>query len=110
MRSESRFRLISHTKHDMNFDDVCDDVKLDIEEMKTRHHVFVVAHADHQLMLSQFFLTNLNVNYDYRLDEIYAILTNLDLNRSIIFKILDRNDFANKIKENVFSDDDSFLN
>jgi hypothetical protein len=47
MRSDFRLRLIFHIKHDMNFDDVCDDVELNIKEMKTRHHVFVVAHVDH---------------------------------------------------------------
>jgi hypothetical protein len=51
MRSDFRLRLIFHIEHDINFDDVCDDVELNIKKMKTRHHVFVVAHVDHQLVL-----------------------------------------------------------
>jgi hypothetical protein len=80
MRFDSRLRLIFHIEHDMNFDDVCDDVELNIKKMKTRHHVFVVAHVDHQLILKQSFLIDFNVNYDYRFDEIYVVLINFDFN------------------------------
>ncbi len=51
MRSDLRLRLIFHIEHDMNFDDVCDDVELNIKKMKTRHHVFVVVHVNHQFVL-----------------------------------------------------------
>jgi hypothetical protein len=51
MRSEFRFRLISHIDHDINFDEIRDDVELNIKELKTRHHIFVIAHADYQLVL-----------------------------------------------------------
>ncbi len=79
MRSDLRLRLIFHIEHDMNFDDVCNDVQLNIKEMKTRHHVFVVVHVDHQLVLRQSFLIDFSVNYDYRLDEVYAVFINFDL-------------------------------
>jgi hypothetical protein len=110
MRFESRFRLIFHIKHDMNFDEMCDDVKLNIEELKTRHHIFVITHADHQFILDQFFLIDLNANYDYRFDEVYVVFINFDLNRFVIFKIFDRYDFANRIEKNVFFDDHDSLN
>jgi hypothetical protein len=48
---ESRLRLIFHIEHDMNFDEICDDVELNIEELKTRHHIFVIIHTDYQLIL-----------------------------------------------------------
>jgi hypothetical protein len=51
MRFESRFRWIFHIDHDMNFDEVCDDVKLNIERLKTRHHIFVIVHANYQFVL-----------------------------------------------------------
>ncbi len=95
MRFESRFRLIFHIDHDMNFDEVCDDVELNIEELKTRHHIFVIAHANHQLVLDQSFLIDLSANYDYRSDEVYVVFISFDLNRFVIFKVLDRHDFAN---------------
>ncbi len=110
MRFESRLRLIFHIEHDMNFDEICDDVELNIEELKTRHHIFVIVHANHQLVFDQFFLTDLSANYDYRSNEIYVIFINFDFNRFVIFKVFDRHDFANRIEKNVFSDDDDFLN
>jgi hypothetical protein len=94
----------------MNFDEICDDVKLNIEELKTRHHIFVIAHADHQLVFDQFFLTDLSANYDYRSNEIYVVLISSDLNRFVIFKVLDRHDSANRTEEDVFFDDDDSLN
>ncbi len=110
MRFESRFRLISHIDHDMNFDEMCDDVELNIEKLKIRHHIFVIAHANHQLVLDQSFLIDLNANYDYRFDEVYVVFINFDLNRFVIFKAFDRHDSANRIEKNVFSDDDESLN
>jgi hypothetical protein len=110
MRFKSRFRLIFHIEHDMNFDEMCDDVELNIKELKTRHHIFVIAHANHQLVLDQFFLTDLSANYDYRLDEVYVVFINFDLNRFVIFKVFHRHDSANRTEKNVFSDDDDFLN
>jgi hypothetical protein len=110
MRFESRFRLIFHIDHDMNFDEICDDVELNIERLKTRHHIFVIAHANHQFVLDQFFLIDLNANYDYRFNEVYVVFINFDLSRFVIFKIFDRHDFANRIEKNVFFDDDDSLN
>jgi hypothetical protein len=107
---EFRFRLIFHIDHDMNFDEIYDDVELNIEELKIRHHIFVIIHANHQLVLNQFFLIDLNANYDYCFDEVYVVFINFDFNRFVIFKILDRHDFANRIEKNVFSDDDDSLN
>jgi hypothetical protein len=94
----------------MNFDEIYDDVELNIEKLKIRHHIFVIAHADHQLIFDQFFLIDLNANYDYRFDEVYVVFINFDLNRSMIFKILNRHDSANRIEKNAFFDDDDFLN
>jgi hypothetical protein len=110
MRFESRLRLIFHIDHDMNFDEVCDDVELNIEELKTRHHIFVIIHTNHQLVFDQSFLTDLNANYDYRFDEVYVVFINFDLNRFVIFKVLDRHNFANRIEKDVFFDDDDSLN
>ncbi len=110
MRFESRFRLIFHIDHDMNLDEICDNVELNIEKLKTRHRIFVIAHANHQLVFDQSFLIDLNANYDYRFDEVYVVFINFDLNRFVIFKVLDRHDSANRIEKNVFFDDDDSLN
>jgi hypothetical protein len=110
IRFESWLRLIFHIEHDMNFDEICDDVKLNIKELKTRHYIFVIFNANHQLILHQFFLINLNTNYHYRSNKIYVVFINFDLNRFVIFKILDWHDSANRTEKDVFSDDDDFLN
>jgi hypothetical protein len=110
MRFESRFRLIFHIEHDINFNEICDDVELNIEALKTRHHIFVIAHANHQFIFDQFFLIDLSANYDYRSNEIYVVFINFDLNRFVIFKVFDRHDSANRTKKNVFFDDDDSLN
>jgi hypothetical protein len=94
----------------MNLDEICDNVELNIEKLKTRHRIFVIAHANHQLVFDQSFLIDLNANYDYRFDEVYVVFINFDLNRFVIFKVLDRHDSANRIEKNVFFDDDDSLN
>ena len=76
MRSDFRLRLISHTRHNMNFDDVCTNIEVDINDLRIVHHIFVVTHVDHQLILRQSFLIDVSVNYDYRFDEVYVIMIN----------------------------------
>ncbi len=110
MRFEFQFRLIFHIEHDMNFDKICDDVELNIKKLKTRHHIFVIVHANHQLVLDQFFLIDLSANYDYRSDEVYVVFINFDFNRFVIFKAFDRHDSANRTEKDVFFDDDDSLN
>jgi hypothetical protein len=103
IRFKSRFRLIFHIDHDINFDEIYNDVKLNIEKLKTRHYIFVIVHADHQLFFNQFFLIDLNANYDYYFNEIYVVYINFDFNRFVIFKTFDCYDFANRIKKTCFS-------
>jgi hypothetical protein len=110
LRFKFRFRLIFYIDHDMNFDKIYDDVKLNIKKLKTRYYIFVIVYANHQLVFDQFFLTSLNANYDYRFDEIYIIFINFNFNRFVIFKAFDRHDFANRIEKNVFFNDDDSLN
>jgi hypothetical protein len=70
----------------------------------------VIVHANHQLVLDQFFLTDLSANYDYRFDEVYVVFISFDFNRFVIFKVLDRHDSANRTKKDVFFDEDDSLN
>jgi hypothetical protein len=102
IRSDSRLKLISYIEHDMNFDEICDDVEVNIDEFRTLHHIFVMSHANHQLVLKQFFLMNVFINYDYCNDEVYVIIFNSELTQFVIFKTLDRNDHANKDEEKIF--------
>lgn len=51
MRSKFRLRLMFHTSHDMKFAEVSSNVKIDIEELKTKHYIFVITHINHTLIL-----------------------------------------------------------
>jgi hypothetical protein len=103
MRSDSRLKLIFHIEHDMNFDEICDDVEVNIDELRTLHYIFMIFHANHQLVLEQSFLMNVFINYDYRNDEVYVIIFNSKLTQFVIFKTVNRNDHANKDEEKIFS-------
>jgi hypothetical protein len=107
MRSDSRLKLISYIEHDMNFDEICDNVEVNIDELRTLHHIFVMSHANHQLVLEQSFLMNVFINYDYRNDEVYVIIFNSKFTQFVIFKTLDRNDHANKDEKKIFSETSS---
>jgi hypothetical protein len=102
MRSDSQLKLNFYIEHDMNFDEICDDVEININEFRTLHHIFVMFHANHQLILEQSFLMNVFINYDYRNNEVYIIIFNSELTQFVIFKTLDRNDHANKDEEKIF--------
>jgi hypothetical protein len=47
LRFKFRFRLIFYIDHDMNFDKIYDDVKLNIKKLKTRYYIFVIVYANH---------------------------------------------------------------
>ncbi len=98
-----RLRLIFHTGHEMDFEGVCLNVPIDVGGIKTKHHVFVVPHADHQLVLGQPFLQDVSINYDYAADgHTYAIISNPEKTKSAIFKCLDKRDSANRTEADVF--------
>jgi hypothetical protein len=86
----------------MNFDEICDDVEVNINKFRTLYYIFVMFHANHQLVLEQSFLMNVFINYDYRNDEVYVIIFNSELTQFVIFKTFDRNNYANKNKEKIF--------
>ena len=107
MKVKSRLRLISHIEHEMNFVEMYKNVIINIEEFVIYHHIFVMTHANHQFVLRQFFLIDVNINYDYRFNEIYVIIFNSKITRSALFKCLNKQDSSNRIKEDLFSE---FLN
>ena len=86
----------SETDQAMNLIEVCPHLKIKIDELKIYHHVFIVRNDIFFLILKQFFLTTIFFNYDYRENEVYAVIFNANLTQSAIFKILDRDDRCNK--------------
>ena len=89
-RPDPRLQLISHTRHYKKFLEVCSNVEISVSGLRTYHHVFVVNKADHSLVLKQLFLTSISINYDYRENGVYALISNSELIKSVIFKVLDR--------------------
>jgi hypothetical protein len=51
MRSLSVLNLIFHIDYQQKFLDVCEDVKISIENFIIKHHIFVIAKVDYVLIL-----------------------------------------------------------
>ena len=88
--SDSRLQFISHTKHFKKFLEICSNVKINVNELQIYHHVFVMNKTNHFFVLRQLFLTSVSINYDYQENEVYALISNSELIKSVIFKILNR--------------------
>ena len=58
---------------------------------------------NHFFVLKQFFLTSVSINYDYWENEVYALISNSELIKSVIFKILNRWNKTNRAKTKIFS-------
>jgi hypothetical protein len=50
MRFDFQFHLIFYIDHDMNCNEMYDNVELNIEKLKTRYYIFVIVHANHQFV------------------------------------------------------------
>ncbi len=46
-----RLRLIFSIEYDINFNNVCDNEKLNMKKIKTRNYIFVVFYIDYQFTL-----------------------------------------------------------
>ena len=86
----SRLQLISHIEHYKIFLEICSNVKINVNELRIYHHVFVTNKMNHFFILKQFFFTFVSINYNYREHKVYAFILNFELIKSVIFKILNR--------------------
>lgn len=47
IRSKFKLKLIYHIDYDMNFDEICIDVEMNIENLYIIHHIFIITYADY---------------------------------------------------------------
>lgn len=71
--------LVSHTDDSQSFFTLCEDVKIAIRELKTRHLIFVVKAEDNNLLLSQLFLYSMKFSQKYKPDGIFGKITHLHI-------------------------------
>jgi hypothetical protein len=62
IRSRSVLNLIFHIDHQQKFLNVCENVKISIENFIIKHHIFMIARVDHVLILDQSFLLKSRVS------------------------------------------------
>ena len=62
IRTGSQLKLVSNTENSCLFLGFCEDLKVAINSLKTRHPIFKMEHADHKLVLRQPFLNLIKFN------------------------------------------------
>lgn len=75
MREELKLKLVSQSGYSRPFLGLCEDVKVAIGGLKTRHPIFVVKAGDHKLVLGQSFLNSVKFSQEYKPNEIFNIIT-----------------------------------
>lgn len=51
IRRGPKLKLVSHTDHTRSFLSFCENFEIAIQEIKTRHPIFVIEYRDHDLVL-----------------------------------------------------------
>lgn len=82
-------------EHTLNLLKMCFHVEIQIEKFKIYHYFFVVDVFVIFLILNQFFLAVVFMNYNYREDEIYVICINFELICFVVMKIMNHFDKLN---------------
>ena len=102
IRSGSRLELISHTGHFQSFLGLFEDVEVAVGGLKTRHPIFVMEKAEHDLILGQPCLTNVKFTQEYQADRVFGTITNESEFQSAVFQTLAANDPSNRTKSDIF--------
>ena len=103
MKQGPKLKLVSYTSHNRPFLDLCKDVEVAIEGLKTRHPIFVVETNDHNLVLGQPFLNSVKFSQEYKPNEIFGTITHLHTDQTTVFHTLAPQDLANQRKNQIFS-------
>ena len=62
MRSRSHMNFVSHINHTKIFLKICENVKININEFRSRYHIFVINETNHVLVLDQSFMKKNKIN------------------------------------------------
>lgn len=60
MQQGLKLELVSYTDHISPIFGLCEDIKINIEGLKSKYSNFVVEYEDHDLILGQLFLNSVN--------------------------------------------------
>ena len=95
IRRSPKLELVSHTGHSCLFLGFCEDVKVAIGGLKTRHPIFVVENRDYDRVLGQPFLNSVKFSQEYKPDGIFGTITHSQTQQSAVFRTLAPQDPAN---------------
>ena len=84
MRRGPKLELVSHTGHNLTFLGLCEDVKVAIGGLKTKHPMFLVEAGDHDLVLCQSFLNSVKFSQEYKPVGIFGIITCLHTHQTAV--------------------------
>ncbi len=102
IRTGPQLKLVSHTGNNCPFFGLCEDVKVAISSLKTRHLVFVMDQADHELVLGQLFLNSIKFNQGHQADGIFRTISKPSGTQSAVFRTLAGRDPSNRTCSDIF--------
>lgn len=88
MRRRLKLELVLHISHNHPFLGFCEDVKVVIKKLKTKHLIFVIETGDHDFVLGQLFLNSMKFNQKYKPDKIYSTITHPHTYQTAVFYTL----------------------
>ena len=111
MKSRFHFNLMNHTKHFKIFLKICENITISIKKFIINHHIFVISEADHMLIFNQFFMKKIKTNIEWKNDDVYIIIHDVEIERQIIFRInFEYDHFSFRKKNEIFFTLKQFLN
>ena len=64
MKSRFYMNFVSHIEHIKIFFEICENVEINIEDFKIKHHIFVISERNHILILNQLFMQKTRTNIE----------------------------------------------
>ena len=64
MKSRFHINFVLHIEHNKIFFEMCENVEINIEDFKIKHHIFVMNETNHILILSQSFMQKTRTNIE----------------------------------------------
>lgn len=95
IQRDLKLELVYHISHSRFFLSFCEDIKVSMGGLKTRHSIFILETGDHDLVLGQPFLKSVKFSQKYKPDGIYGTITHFYIQCLAIFRTLAPQNLAN---------------
>lgn len=92
-----------HIEDRIEFINVCENVEINIDEIISFNHIFVIDAVNHQLMLNQSYLYQMRIDMNYQNNEMKCIIHAKKRNRVVKFIAIFDSINKNRTAENLFS-------